>query len=104
MLFLATAYDSNKSWLPKIFSNNTKPHTASLAKWLKRPLREWKIPGSNPTCARIFPGSSYTSDLKTGTPVATLPGPWHYTFIGSVLGVGLVGLVSVYCDWVRWKV
>ena len=41
--------------------------------------------------------SSHTSDLKIGTPVATLPG-----VIGPVLG--LVGLVSVYCDWVRWKV
>ena len=28
---------------------------------------------------RDFPGSSRTSDLKkTGTPVATLPGAWHY--------------------------
>ena len=25
-----------------------------------------------------FSGSSHTSDLKTGTPVATLPGTWHY--------------------------
>ena len=41
-----------------------------------------------------FSGSNHTSDLKIGTPVATLPG-----VIGSVLG--LVGLVSVYCDWVR---
>ena len=35
-------------------------------------------PGSNPACARIFPGSSHTSDLKIGTPVATLPGAWRY--------------------------
>ena len=27
---------------------------------------------------RDFSGSSHTSDLKTGTPVATLPGAWHY--------------------------
>ena len=26
----------------------------------------------------IFGGSSYTSDFKTGTPVATLPGAWRY--------------------------
>ena len=52
--------------------------TASLAEWLRRPPREQKIPGSNPTCARIFPGSSHTSDLKIGTPVATLPGAWCY--------------------------
>ena len=38
---------------------------------------EWKNPGSNPACARIFPGSSHTSDLKIDTPVATLPGIWH---------------------------
>ena len=27
---------------------------------------------------RDFSGSSLTSDLKIGTPVATLPGAWHY--------------------------
>ena len=25
-----------------------------------------------------FSGSSHTSDLKLDTPVATLPGAWHY--------------------------
>ena len=58
-----------------------------------RPPRERKILGSNPACAGIFSGTSHTSDLKIGTPVATLPG-----VIGSELG--LVGPVSVYCDWV----
>ena len=57
---------------------------------VRRPPRERKIPGSNPACAGIFSGSSHTSDSKIGTPVATL---------GSALG--LVGRVSVYCDWVR---
>ena len=42
------------------------------------------------------PGLSHTSDLKIGTPVATLP-----NVIGPVLR--LVNPVSVYCDWVRWK-
>ena len=37
-----------------------------------------KILGSNPACARIFSGWSHTNDLKIGTPVATLPGAWHY--------------------------
>ena len=37
-----------------------------------------KIPGSNSTCAGIFPWSSHTSDLKIDTPVATLAGAWHY--------------------------
>ena len=27
---------------------------------------------------RDFSESSHTSDLKIGTPVATLPGAWHY--------------------------
>ena len=36
------------------------------------------VPGSNPDCARIFLGSSHTSDLKIGTPVATQPGAWCY--------------------------
>ena len=39
-----------------------------------------------------FPGSSRTSDLKMGNPVAL-------GVIGSALG--LVGPVSVYCDWVK---
>ena len=43
-----------------------------------RPPREWKVPGSNPACAWIFSGSSHTSDLKIGTPVATLPSVWRY--------------------------
>ena len=36
------------------------------------------MPGSNPACAEIFPGSSHTSDFKIATPVATLPGAWRY--------------------------
>ena len=40
--------------------------------------RERKILGWNPACAGIFSGSSHTSDLKIGTPVATLPGAWRY--------------------------
>ena len=43
---------------------------------VRRPPRERKIPGSNPACAGIFSVSSHTSDLKIGTPVATLPGAW----------------------------
>ena len=45
---------------------------------VRRPPREREIPGSNPACAGIFPGSSQTSNLKIGTPVATLPGAWRY--------------------------
>ena len=61
-----------------------------------RPPQERRIPGSNLACAEIFPGSSHSSDIKLGTPVATLPGA-----IGPVLG--LAGPVSVFCDLVRWK-
>ena len=45
---------------------------------VRRPPRERKIPGSNPACAGTFSGSSHTSDLKIGTPVATLPAAWRY--------------------------
>ena len=45
---------------------------------VRHPPRERKIPGSNPACAEIFSGSSHTSDLRIGTPVATLPGAWRY--------------------------
>ena len=45
---------------------------------VRRPSRERKVPGSNPACGRIFSGSSHTSDLNIGTPVATLPGAWRY--------------------------
>ena len=41
-------------------------------------------------CRGFFSVSSHTSDLKTGTPVATLSGS----------ELGLVGPPSVHCDWV----
>ena len=34
-------------------------------------------PGFDSACARIFSGSSHTSDSKIGAPVATLPGAWR---------------------------
>ena len=49
---------------------------------------------------RNFAGSCYTSDFTTGSLwwlPCQVPG-----VIGSVLG--LLGLVSVYCDLKRWKV
>ena len=62
---------------------------------VKRPPRERKIPGSNPTWTRIFLGSSHTSDLKIGSPVASLLGAWHYRVsagtgwaVVSILGLG----------------
>ena len=53
-------------------------HNRLVGLVVRRPPRERKIPGSNPACAGIFSGSSHTSDLKIGTPVATLPGAWRY--------------------------
>ena len=35
-------------------------------------------PGFKSRLRRDFSGSSHTSDLKLGTPVATLPGAWRY--------------------------
>ena len=37
-----------------------------------------ECPGFEPRLRRDFSGSSHTGDLKVGTPVATLPGAWHY--------------------------
>ena len=73
--------------------------TASLAWWLRRPPRERKIRGSNPACDGIFPGRviPVTQKLALQWLPCQTPG-----IIGSALG--LVDPVSVYCDWVRWKV
>ena len=46
-----------------------------------------------------FSGLSHTSDLKIGTPVATLPGAWRYR-VSARTG----WLVSVHCELVRYKV
>ena len=35
-------------------------------------------PGFESRWRRDFSGSSHTTDLNNGTPVATLPGAWHY--------------------------
>ena len=47
----------------------------------------------------MFPGSSHTSDLKNGTPVATLPGAWRYRVsTGSGRpGVSILWLDEVEC-------
>ena len=56
-------------------------------------------PGFDSRLRRDFSESSHTSDLRIGTPAAALP--FAPGVIGSVLG--LVGPVSVYCDWVKYK-
>ena len=54
--------------------------TASLAKWLKRPPRKRKIPGSNPACDGIFPGQSHTrvTFKKNWHSSAAVPGVWRF--------------------------
>ena len=49
--------------------------------------------------SRDFLGSSHTSGLKIGTPVATLPGAWCYR-----ISTGTGCPVSVYYAWMRCKV
>ena len=46
---------------------------------------------------RDFSGSSHTSDLKTGTPVATLSGAWRYRVSAGTgrLGVSILLLGEV---------
>ena len=50
-------------------------------------------PGLESRLSRDFSGSSHTSDLKIGTPVATLPGAWRYRVSA---GTGRPG-VSILC-------
>ena len=40
-------------------------------------------PGFESRLRQDFSGSSHTSDLKTGTPVATLPDAWRYRVIAG---------------------
>ena len=63
---------------------------------VKASISRPKDPGFKSCLHWDFSGSSHTSDLKIGTPVAACHVPG---IIGSVLG--LVGPVSVYCDWMR---
>ena len=47
-------------------------------------------PGLESHMRRDFiPGSSHTSDLNIGTPVATLPGAWHYRVRAGTGGPGV---------------
>ena len=45
---------------------------------LKASAPKAKGPEFDSRLRRNFSGSSHTSDLKIGTPVATLPGAWRY--------------------------
>ena len=50
-------------------------------------------PGFDFRLPRDFSGSSHTSDLKIGTPVATLPGAWRYK---ASTGTGLPGVSMLW--------
>ena len=56
---------------------------------------------SYPACTGIFLGSSHTSDLNIGTPVATLPGAWRYR---GQRWDWSARCHYTHCDRVRWKV
>ena len=95
---------------PQAIAGCTPPLSASTASQhitpdrlvglvVKAPASRDEDPGSESRLRRDFSGSSYTGDSKIGTPVATLPDALRYTS-----AMGLVGPVSVNCDWVRWKV
>ena len=64
-------------------------------------LRE-EVPGFESRLCQDFSGLSHTSDLKNGTPVATLPGAWRYRFsagtgqpVVSILWLGEIESVAV---------
>ena len=50
-------------------------------------------PGFKSRLRRDFSGSNHTSDLKIGTPVATLPGAWHYRVS---TGTGRLGVSTLW--------
>ena len=70
-----TSQETNKS-IMLVKSSSSSYGLVGLV--VRRPPREWKIPGSNPACDGMFSGSSHTSGSKIGTPVATLPDAWCY--------------------------
>ena len=74
--FMSPPYTSCTVPVQSVHESTIDTHTASFTLWLRSPPAERKILGSNPDWAEILPGSSHTSDLKIGTPVATLQGVW----------------------------
>ena len=55
-------------------------------------------PGFKSHLRQDFSGSSHTSDLKIDTPVATLPGAWHYKVSA---GTGRPGVSILWLDEVE---
>ena len=78
-LTTTAAGERTKSLGPCFLGNSLKVLNAMISLSSVLPHGgEREVPGSNPASAGIFSGSSHTSDLKIGTPVATLPGAWRY--------------------------
>ena len=48
---------------------------------------------------RNFSGSSHTSDLRIGTPVATLPGAWRYRVSAGTGRPSVCVVVSLICNF-----
>ena len=71
---------SFSSWLR--FTSFLKPLSPSLDRFVglevKASVSRAEEPGFESSLRRDFSGSSHTSDLKTGSQVATLPGAWRY--------------------------
>ena len=66
--------------------------TALLVEWLRRPLLKRKL-DSRLRCNFFSCESSHSSDLEIGTPVATLPGAWHYRVSA---GTGWHGVIILW--------
>ena len=52
----------------------------------------YRVKSFTDACTGIFSGSSHTSDFKTGTPVSTLPGAWHYR-VSAGTGLPVVNIL-----------
>ena len=57
-------------------------------------------PGFKSHLRQDISGSSHTSDLNIGTPVATQPGTWHY---GVSAGSGWSGVSVLWLDEMVWS-
>ena len=69
---LSTCYEMNISGI------NLSTYDRLVGLVVKASASRAGDPGFESRWGGIFSGSSHTSDLKTGTPVATLPGAWRY--------------------------
>ena len=61
---------------------------------VKAPASGAEDPGFESHLRRGFSGSRHTSDLKIGTPMATLPGAWHYR-VSAGPGVSILCLGEI---------